>query len=144
MAEDDLRHRVPLNLFGHFITERTGRQRKKINLKSAVMVHMVDCLRIFALREGLEETNSFERIHRLKERGVFKPDDAEYIEAAYESLLMFRIRDAVEKMKEGKEPDNYINPGRLTKKEKSLLKESLVIVNRLQSLTAHAFHVYKA
>ena len=144
MAEDDLRQRVPLNLFGHFITERTGRQRKKINLKSAVMVHMVDCLRIFALREGLEETNSFERIHRLKERGVFKPDDAEYIEAAYESLLMFRIRDAVEKMKEGKEPDNYINPGRLTKKEKSLLKESLVIVNRLQSLTAHAFHVYKA
>lgn len=144
MAEDDLRQRVPLNIFGRIITEKSGNQRRKFNLKSTVMVHMVDCLRVFALREGLEETNSFERIHRLKDLGVFKPDDAEYIEAAYEALLMFRIKNAVEKRKKGLEPDNYLDPGDLTRKERSLLKESLLIVNRLQSLTAHAFHVHKA
>jgi len=107
-------------------------------------VHLVDCLRLYSLREGIEETNTFERIQRLKEQKVFKPDDAESIETAYESLMMFRIKNAVEKMKQGREPDNYIAPGRLTRKERTMLKESLLVVDHLQTLTAHAFHVHKA
>lgn len=143
MAEDDLKHRAPLNFFGQFITERAEDKRRIIDLKRTVMVHMVDCLRLFALREGIAATNTLERLHGLKERRIFKPDDTEYIEAAYETLLMFRIRNAVEKMEQGEEPDNYIIIDRLSKKEKSLLKESLLMVNRLQSLTAHAFHANK-
>ncbi len=144
MAEDDLRHRVPLTMFGGFITEKTGKQCRKIDLKRSVMVHMVDGLRLFALREGIRETNSFERLHRLKERNIFNPDDAEYIEAAYESLMMFRIRSALDQIKLGQEPDNHINLDQLSKKEKQLLKESLLMVNRLQSLTAYTFHARKA
>ena len=144
LAEDDLRQRVPLNIFGRVITEKGGISDKKLNLKSTSMVHMVDCLRIFALREGLRETNSFDRIHHLKERGVFKAGDAEYIEAAYESLLMFRIKAAAEKIRLGLEPDQYIDLTALSNKEKALLKESLLVIDRLQSLTAHAFHVHKA
>ena len=142
MAEDDLRHRVPLNIFKQIVTERSGEYRKKINLKSTVLVHIIDCLRVFALREGIKETNTFERIHRLRERGIFIPDEAEFIEAAYETLMMFRIRDALQKIKQGLEPDNYIKPGDFSKKEQSLLKESLLVVNRLQSLASHAFRVH--
>ncbi len=144
MAEDDLKHRVPLNLFRQIITSKTGRDHNKLNLKNGVMVHLVDCLRLFALREGIRETNSFERIHSLRDRNIFKKDDAEYIEAAYESLLMFRMRDAFTKMKEGRDPDNMIKLNRLSKKDLSLLKESMLIVSRLQSLTSHAFRVHKA
>lgn len=143
MAEDDLQQRVPLNIFRQIITERSGRRRNLLNLKSAAMVHLVDCLRLFALREGITETNSFERIRRLRERGVFKTDDADYIEAAFESLQMFRIRDAFEKSRQGRQADNYIDLARLTRKERALLKESLLVVNRLQSLTAHAFYTYR-
>jgi CBS domain-containing protein len=144
MAEDDLKHRVPLNLFRQIITVKKGRNYNKLNLKNAVMVHLVDCLRLFSLREGIWETNSFERIYSLRDRNIFKKDDAEYIEAAYESLLMFRIRDAFAKMKEGREPDNMIKLKNLSKKELALLKESMLIVSRLQSLTSHAFRVHKA
>ncbi len=144
MAEDDLKQRVPLNLFRQIITVRKGRNHNKLNLKNAVMVHLVDCLRLFALREGIWETNSFERIYNLRDRNIFKKDDAEYIEAAYESLLMFRIRDAFTKMQEGRDPDNMIKFKNLSKKELALLKESMLIVSRLQSLTSHAFRVHKA
>jgi CBS domain-containing protein len=144
MAEDDLKHRVPLNLFRQIITAKKGRNQNKLNLKNGVMVHLVDCLRLFALREGILETNSFERIHSLRDRNIFKKDDAEYIEAAYESLLMFRIRDAFTKMKEGREPDNMIKLSNLSKKDLALLKESMLIVSRLQSLTSHAFRVHRA
>ncbi len=144
MAEDDLQHRVPLNLFGNLITRRTGSKKRKINLKTEVMVHLVDCIRLFALREGFPETNSFERIHRLKESAIFKADDAEYIEAAFESLLMFRIRNTVNRIREGQPADSVIDLSRLDKKERELLKESMLVVNRLQTLTSHAFHVHKA
>ncbi len=141
MAEDDLKQRVPLNMFKQIVTERSGRYRKKINLKTTAAVHILDCVRLFALREGIKDTNTFERIHKLKERGVFKPDEAEYLEAAYETLMMLRIRDAVQKQKQGIEPDNYISPGDLNRKEQTLLKESLLVINRLQLLTAHTFRV---
>lgn len=139
MAEDDLRHRVPLNMFRQIVTERSGKHRKKINLKSMAGVHLLDCVRLFALREGIKESNTFERIGELKRRAVFTPEEAEYISAAYETLLMLRLRDALQKIKQGAEPDNYINPEELSRKEQSLLKESLLVVNRLQTLTAHAF-----
>jgi len=144
MAEDDLKQRAPLNMFRQIITERNGGRHNRLNIKNTATVHLVDCVRIFALREGIMETNTFERIHRLKERGIFKPDDAEYFEAAYESLLMFRIRDAVEKAEKGESCDNYINLDLLSRKDKAMLKEALLVVNRLQSMTAHAFHVHKA
>ena len=141
MAEDDLKHKIPLNMFGQIITEKLSGGRRMVNLKSSVMVHLVDSIRIFSLREGITETNSFDRIRQLKERGVFKADDAELFETAYESLLMFRIRTAIENTTKGEEPDNYIDPKKLTKKERALLIESMATVNRLQSLTAHTFHV---
>lgn len=144
MAEDDLRHRVPLNMFGRFITDKKASGGNKINLKSAVMVHLVDCVRLFALREKIRETNSFERIRRLKELGVFKTDDAEYMEAAYEALLMFRIQNAVSNTKVGESPDTYLDITSLRRKEKSRLKRSMLTVSRLQTLTAHTFHVSKA
>lgn len=144
MAEDDLKHRVPLNIFGNIITRRTSSKKRKVNLKAEVMVHLVDCIRLFALREGIRETNSFDRIHSLKTRGVFKADDAEFIEAAFESLLMLRIRNSVDRLREGHNPDNVIDLGQLSKKERTLLKEAMLVVNRLQTLTDHSFHVHKA
>ncbi len=144
MAEDDLKHRVPLNIFGNIITRRTSSKKRKVNLKAEVMVHLVDCIRLFALREGIRETNSFDRIHSLKTRGVFKADDAEFIEAAFESLLMFRIRNSLDRLREGHDPDNVIDLSQLNKKERTLLKEAMLVVNRLQTLTDHSFHVHKA
>lgn len=144
MAEDDLSHRVPMNMFGQIITRKAGGKRSIINLKSEVMVHMVDCIRLFALRECILETNTFERIRRLKDLNTFKPDDAEALEAAYEALLMFRIKDGIEHLKKGKNPENTIAIDRLGKKETARLKKAMITVNRLQTLTAHTFHAHKA
>lgn len=144
MAEDDLKHRASLNMFGGFITEKNESGRRKLNLKNTAQVHMVDCLRLFALREGIDETNSFERIHRLRERKVFKGDEAEYMEAAYETMLMLRLKKAVENIQKGLEPDSQIDPQHLTKRERIQLKEAILTVGRLQGLVAHVFHVQKA
>ena len=143
LAEDDLSHRAPLNVFRQIVTEKSGEHRNQVNIKGAACVHIVDCIRLFCLREGIVETSTFKRLAELKKRKVLKKDEIEFIEAAYETLMMFRIREAVERMSRGEQPNNYINPYSLTQKEQSLLRESFIVVNRLQNLAAKYFRVYQ-
>ncbi len=143
LVEDDLQHRTPLNVFRQIVTEKSGEYRDQVNLKGAACVHIVDCIRLFCLREGVLETSTFKRLAELKKQTVLKKEEIEFIEAAYETLMMFRIREAVEKMSRGEQPSNYISPYKLSKKEQSLLRESFIVVNRLQNLAAKYFRVYQ-
>lgn len=140
LLQDTLLKRVPVNLFRQIQTERSGEYRNMINLKTSACVHIVDCVRVFILHEGLTETNTFERLLRLEKLKLLKSDDIESVKTAYETLMMLRIRDAMAKMRKGKEPDNYINPRELSNREYSLLREALMVVNRFQNITEKYFH----
>ncbi len=141
LVEDVLRRKAPLNIFRSIVTERAGPYRNHVNLKSNACVFIVDCIRAFSLREGIKATSTFERLKQLKPRGVLTKDECEAVETAYETLMMFRIRRAVSLISQGYEPDNYINPYKLSRKEKSQLKDSLLTVNKLQNLTAQTFRL---
>lgn len=45
-ADSKMQMRAPLNLFGGFITEKSGSHKNQINLKSAVCVHIVNSTRL--------------------------------------------------------------------------------------------------
>ncbi len=143
LAEDDLRFKAPLNVFKQLVTEKSGKYRNQVNLKGTACVHIVDCVRLFALKEGIAETSTFRRLNELKKRSLLKKEDIEFIETSHENLMMFRIREAMEKMSRGEEPDNYINPYTLTKKEQSLLRESFIAVSRIQEFAEKYFLIYK-
>lgn len=142
LAKDDLNHRVPLNFFKQIITEKSKEYRNQVNLKGAACVHMVDCLRIFSLREGVLETNTFRRLDELAKRHVFSSDDSEFFAMAYETLMMFRIRQSLIQLSRGEQPDNYINPDELNKRDKAALREAFIAIDRLQNLTGHAFYTF--
>lgn len=73
------------------------------------------------------------------EHGAIPPDEAEFIEAAYETLLMFRIRENLKKLEHGEEPDNYVNPQALSKREQEVLRGALSVITRIQNLIAGQF-----
>ena len=143
LVQDNLGKKVPISLFRHVQTERTKEHRHELNLKSSACVHVVDCTRVFALREGLLVTNTFERLEEIGKRGILKEKDIEYITLAYETLMMLRIREAMAKMRKGLQPDNYINPRLLTNREYSLLREALIMVSRLQGITESHFKIIR-
>lgn len=141
LAQDTLSKRVPLNIFRQIQTERSGKHRHKLNLKTAGCVHIVDSIRIFALQEGLLVTNTFERLDEIGPRRVMKERDVDYIASAYETLMILRIREAMSKMRTGDEPDNYIDPRELSGRNYALLREALVMVGHLQGLTGAIFQI---
>ncbi len=141
LVEDNLGKRVPLSIFRQIQTERSGPYKGMLNLKTSACVHMVDCVRVFALREGVLATNTVERLKEVGKRKLLKEKDVEYFISAYETLMMLRVRDAMEKMSNGVSPDNYINPKELSNREYTLLREALIMVSRLQTITNNNFRI---
>lgn len=141
LARDDLAQSVPLGFFKKFITARSKEHKGEIDLKTNVLVHIVDCIRIFSIRDGITVTNTFERLKALIAKGIMTKDDAEFIEASYETLLTFRNRENLRKISQGLEPDNYINPNSLSKREQAVLRESFQAITRLQNFTGSYFRV---
>ena len=139
LTVDALSHRVPLNLFKHVILEKNKDHKNEVDLKKAACVHIVDCIRIFAMREGVVEVNTLTRLKKLIQFEAISADDAEYYEAAFQSLMMFRMRENLRKLGLGLVPDNYINPTNLSERERSVMRESFLAVDRLQTVTGLAF-----
>ncbi len=142
LSHDEGLLRVPLNAFGGFITEKTGAHRNELDLKRSAMVHVVNCTRVFALKARLTEVSTFARLEGLVAAGLLEADEAEFIAAAYETLLMFRLRENLKKLRQGREPDSYINPFRLSRREQAVLRDALSVVARLQKLTTRHFNVF--
>jgi CBS domain-containing protein len=139
MAQDELKSEVPLNLFKKTITGKYKQNGQKINLKNEACTHVVNCIRVFAIREGITATGTLKRLEELANKGVIPREDAEYIDAAYQSLLVLRIKNKLEKLAAGGEPDDYINLAALTKKEYDTLREAFLAASQLQNYTRAHF-----
>ncbi|GAB6155273.1 DUF294 nucleotidyltransferase-like domain-containing protein [Desulfosporosinus burensis] len=141
MAIDDNSHRVPLNLFKQVRVEKNKEHKDEVDLKKAAGVHIVNCARLFAMREGISETSTLGRLEKLVQIKALSIEDAEYYEAAIQSLTMFRIRENLRKLSLGKVPDNYVNPNNLSKRERTVLRESFLATEQFQNFTAFSFQV---
>ncbi len=139
MVEEELKGEIPTKLFKRLITETNKVQELEINLKTQACVHVVNCIRILSLKEGVVETSTLKRLQHLMKKGIVPKEDAEYIEAAYQSLIVFRLKSNLDKLKVGKEPDDLINTCNLSRMQYLALKEALIAVSQLQSYIKSKF-----
>jgi len=133
MVGEELKGEIPTKLFKRLITDTKKALELEINLKTQACVHVVNCIRILSLKEGILETSTLKRLQQLMKKGVVPKEDAEYIEAAYQSLIVFRLKSNLDQLKVGKEPDNLINTRNLSRMQYLALKEALIAVSQLQS-----------
>ncbi|UMZ72947.1 DUF294 nucleotidyltransferase-like domain-containing protein [Natranaerofaba carboxydovora] len=139
LAKDDLKSSPPIGFFNQIKPQKDKESNYTLDLKKSACVHIVDCVRIFSLREGVLQTNTHDRINLLRMKNVFSLKDAESIKSAYEVLMMLRIKNSINKIKKGKQPDNKIILKKLTKKERESLKEALTAAKMAQNLISYAF-----
>jgi CBS domain-containing protein len=53
--------------------------------------------------------------------------------------MHLRLRENLNKVRENKIPDNFINPHRLSKREQGMLKDAFHAITRLQKITSSNF-----
>jgi CBS domain-containing protein len=142
LAVDDAASPVPLGPWGLIMGSRRGPHRGRINLKTAVCVHLVDCLRLLALKHRIAETSTLGRLRNLTDLGLFGAEESAGLSTAYQDLVFFRLRQNLHLALAGEEPDDWLNPKTLTRRERGRLVSALKAAARLQNLTARSFLVY--
>lgn len=147
LTKDALQYKLPVSFYrgikflGSFITEKSGPNKNQLDLKKSGSVHIVNGMRIFAVKNEIEEPSTFGRIRLLAEKGVLSRDNADYFAASFETLMQYRIRESVKKARQGLEPDNFIDPYTLSQRETMLLKDAFAGVAHLQKLVDKEFSV---
>ncbi|MEN3028469.1 MAG: putative nucleotidyltransferase substrate binding domain-containing protein [Aquificaceae bacterium] len=141
LAVDAVRFKPPVGFFRDFVVEKTGEHKGEIDIKKGGIFPITQGIRALALERGISRQNTFERIEELRKVGLFSEDYAKNLKESYRFLLSLRFRSQAQKMKEGKEPDNYINPHRLSRAEKSTLKDVFNIIKEFQDFLYERYNL---
>jgi CBS domain-containing protein len=134
MAREALRFELPLGFFGNFVLEKAGEARGKVDLKKGGVFPVVQGVRTLALDHGLTATATLERLARLRELGAVSDGLHGRLSEAYAHLQTLRIGSQAEAIREGRTPDNCIDPACLGAAGRDRLKDAFRVVAEFQAL----------
>jgi len=139
LTENALHFKPPLGFFRNFVVESKGKHRNSFDIKQA-MLPVVDFARIHALKNGIAETNTVDRLYQLQKRGVLSEKDYTDISRSYSFMMQLRfVRQISAIIEENGKPDNYINPKKLSRIEQTMLKEIFKRVEDFQTKMSFEF-----
>ena len=132
MAGTAIFHKTPLGFFKRLVVEKSGEHKNQLNLKLNGLTPLVDAVRILALDQEVFETNTLDRIGELTEAGLLSQGEGEDLRDAFNVIMLVRVRQHVNRIQRGEEPDNYVNPDDLSIIQRTMLKEAFKAIDRLQ------------
>jgi CBS domain-containing protein len=132
LAQSTLQFKPPIGFFGNIQLEQSGKHPQAFNIKSAI-VPLVNFARIYALRGHLAETNTLERLRRLRDEGTLLPSSHDELVQAYAALTQIRLAHQAAQWSAGVEPDNYIDLRKLTALERAVLKKVFADITVFQA-----------
>lgn len=139
LAKAALSFDTPLSLFSGFILEKESHENE-INLKKGGIFGIVHGIRTLALENNITQTNTILRIKELNNRGMFDKTFATELIEAYDTLLGIRLK-AMLSHPNNLEDANFIDPTKLEKFERDLLKDSFKVVNTFKKFLTYHFHL---
>ena len=131
LAQNALLFKLPVDFFGNISVESGGEHPNTFNIKHVIAL-IVGYARLYAINFSLEETNTLQRLDRLKSRSFIGRNLHEDIVEAYNYLMQIRFTHQVNRLNNGEEPDNHIYLEELNYMEKSSLKKIFSQVGSLQ------------
>lgn len=138
MARNIVRFKPPLGMFGQIKTDSEGEHKGTFDLKKGGIFTLTLGVSLLALEQGIMGGNTWEKIERLRQQGKLAASDLDAAEDAFSFLLNLRLRRQFAAMKEGRKPDNRIDPLQLSEREREQLKQAFKGVNQIiQLLKGH-------
>jgi signal-transduction protein with cAMP-binding, CBS, and nucleotidyltransferase domain len=126
-------HGVAVDRLGRLVRETEDEiHRGEMNLKYAGLVPLVEAVRLLALREGVAEAGTLERLAALHRQGHLDDDERDYLAAAHRLMSTLVLRRQVADLKAGLPPGSWVSPGELTRRERRELAAGLGAVRRLR------------
>ncbi|MCZ6533809.1 MAG: DUF294 nucleotidyltransferase-like domain-containing protein [SAR324 cluster bacterium] len=100
---------LPVNSLGWKLRRLVGMSPPPIDIKRQALSPMVRSLRAVALDCGVSQSNTLKRLELARERGVIPGDLADAARAAYDFVMVLRIRQHFRQQAQGESPSNLID-----------------------------------
>ncbi len=134
VANMAIKNMPPLGFLKTFVVEKSGEHKDQLDLKTKGIAPIVDIARLFALEKRIRETSTLERIEALRDKHQIIKEHGDELEHAFEFIMLLRIQNQFEQIKERRQPNNFINPDRLSNLERRTIKEAFQVVSNVQDL----------
>lgn len=133
LSRNALALKPPLGFFRDFVLEENGNNEKVLDLKHKGIAPIVDLARIYALQEGIEATNTLERLKAVAGTKSLTKSSARNLIDAFEFLGYLRLSHQANLLQAGKKPDNYLPPKAISRLEREHLKDAFKVIKELQN-----------
>jgi CBS domain-containing protein len=144
MARNALLRTPPLGFFKDFVVESDGRHTRAINIKRRGTAPLADLVRVHALAIGSQALNSFERLKDIIDAAILPLGRGQDLYDALEFISMVRARHQAEDMASGLEPDNSIDPEKLSEFERKSLRDAFLILGNAQKFLKYRYQPGRA
>ncbi len=129
LAKEALRFETPLSLFSNFITDRHG---GVIDLKTGALHALIHGIKALSIQHKIAQSSTFDRINDLKNAHILSIETASDLIEALDFLLTLRLKMQLEALARGEAATQQIDPGRLSKIERDILRDAFKILDRFK------------
>ena len=123
LARDALQRRLPPLFEGGILRDLLHAGSPLLDTKDA-LIPFVSFARLYALRHGVEATNTLARLDGLRERGVLKPGFHADITGAFTFLARVRLARQAASLQAGKKPDDILDVRKLDREGTAMLRHA--------------------
>jgi CBS domain-containing protein len=132
---------TPLGWFAQLVVDK--KHGDGLDLKKGGIFPIVHGIRSLALQQRLTCSNTLERIAELARLGVLSREFAEELSESLAFMLNLRLHSELEQIRRnGLVRDNYIQPNRLHKLERDLLRDCRGVVNKFKDFLGYHFRLH--
>ncbi|ENO86346.1 DUF294 nucleotidyltransferase-like domain-containing protein [Thauera linaloolentis] len=144
MARNALLRTPPLGFFKDFVVESDGRHSHAINIKRRGTAPLADLIRVHALAIGSQALNSFERLREIIDAAILPLGRGQDLYDALEFISAVRARHQAEDLAAGVDPDNSIDPEKLSEFERKSLRDAFLILGSAQKFLKYRYQPGRA
>jgi CBS domain-containing protein len=139
VAQEVVRQRLPVGLFGRVAVETRGKREDVFDIKLPIS-RISDLARLHALWHGVEHTNTLERLRQLADRSVLEARNCLDLQHAYCFLMQLRLAKQFAALNDGADAaDNLISVKEISSLEYKFLEDTFRLVERVQDITRRRF-----
>lgn len=139
LAQQALVFKPPLRLFGRILVGGSAHEPSgQLDLKDAI-IPIVSFARLYALRSGLAQTSTHDRLDALVTADVLTPASRNETVDAYDFLTRLRLQHQAEDLDTDQAPDNLVTYATLDHLERTLLGQAFTQIAAVQRRISHDF-----
>jgi CBS domain-containing protein len=139
LVSDSVSVSPPLGIFNSLVLEKTGENSNTLNIKKFAINLLVDLARIYGLSSGSEKGGTIDRFNHAYEHKLLSEEMLKNVLGAFQLLTQIRLSQQFTALKEGRVPDNHIDPNAFGSFERKHLKDAFRIIADLQEYTKLQF-----